>query len=186
MVLTMLTSFILGMGLPTSACYIIVAILIAPAMVKMGVQPMAAHLFAFYYGCLCNITPPVALASYAGASLAGSPPMETGWKAVRFGLCGFIVPYMFVFGPPLILVGSVPEIILAILTACVGTYLLAIGLMGFQFAKVSLLFQMLYIACALLMIKPGWTTDLVGLAGAIVLSLVNFSAGKNRKIAGAA
>ncbi|MDR1180033.1 MAG: TRAP transporter permease [Spirochaetales bacterium] len=178
MILTMLTSFILGMGLPTSACYIIVAILIAPAMVRMGVLPMAAHLFAFYYGCLCNITPPVALAAYAGASLAGASPMETGWKAVRFGLCGFIVPYMFVFGSPLILIGSIPEIILAAFTACIGTYLLAVGLMGFHFMKVSLLFRLLYIACALLMIKPGWTTDLIGLAGGIVLSFINFRASK--------
>jgi TRAP transporter 4TM/12TM fusion protein len=186
MILTMLTSFILGMGLPTSACYIIVAILIAPAMVKMGVQPMAAHLFAFYYGCLCNITPPVALAAYAGASLAGSSPMETGWKAVRFGLCGFIVPYMFVFGSPLILSGSVPEIILAAITACIGTYLLAVGLMGFQFTKVSWLFRLLYIACALFMIKPGWTTDVIGLAGGVVLSCINFSISKKPEMAGAA
>jgi TRAP transporter 4TM/12TM fusion protein len=186
MILTMLTSFILGMGLPTSACYIIVAILIAPAMVKIGVLPMAAHLFAFYYGCLCNITPPVALASYAGASLAGSSPMETGWKAVRFGLCGFIVPYMFVFGTPLILAGSISEIVLAVITACIGTYLLAVGLMGFQFTRVSLLFRLLYVACALLMIKPGLTTDVIGLAGGIVLSCINFSISKKPEMAGAA
>jgi TRAP transporter 4TM/12TM fusion protein len=186
MILTMLTSFILGMGLPTSACYIIVAILIAPAMVKMGVEPMAAHLFAFYYGCLCNITPPVALASYAGASLAGASPMETGWKAVRFGLCGFIVPYMFVFGPPLILIGTVPEIILAVTTACLGTYLLAVSLMGFQFTNVSLLFRLLYSVCALLMIKPGLTTDGIGFTGGLVLSLVNYTISKRERTISAA
>jgi TRAP transporter 4TM/12TM fusion protein len=182
MILTMITSIILGMGLPTSACYIIVAILIAPAMVEMGVIPMAAHLFAFYYACLCNITPPVALAAYAGASLAGSDPMITGWKAVRFGLCGFIVPFMFVFGPPLILIGSVPEIILAVLTACIGAYLLAVGLMGYQFTRTSLIFRLMYIACALLTIMPGWKTDLVGLALGGALSFYNFRISKKQKL----
>jgi TRAP-type uncharacterized transport system fused permease subunit len=181
MILTMLTSIILGMGLPTSACYIIVAILIAPAMVKMGVPPMAAHLFAFYYGCLSTITPPVALAAYAGAGLAGASPMETGWRAVRFGLCGFIVPFMFVYGPPLILIGSISEIIPAIITACIGTYFLAVSLMGYQFTNVPRALRIVYFVCALCMIMPGWVTDLLGLLGALVLSLINFGCTKKEK-----
>jgi TRAP transporter 4TM/12TM fusion protein len=186
MVLTMITSIVLGMGLPTSACYIIVAILIAPAMVKMGVQPMAAHLFAFYYGCLSTITPPVALASYAGAGLAGASPIATGWSAMRFGLCGFIVPFMFVYGPPLIFVGSALEIILAIVTACAGTYLLSISLMGYQFTAVPRALRIIYFACALCMIMPGWVTDLPGLLGALFLSFVNFHRVRREKLAGAA
>ncbi|MDR1315520.1 MAG: TRAP transporter permease [Spirochaetales bacterium] len=183
MILTMLTSIVLGMGLPTSACYIIVAILIAPAMVKMGVPPMAAHLFAFYYGCLSTITPPVALAAYAGAGLAGASPMETGWRAVRFGLCGFIVPFMFVYGPPLILIGSLFEIILAIITACIGTYFLAVGLMGYQFTNVPGLLRVVYFICALCMIMPGWTSDLPGFAGGLILSLINWNIAKRERIA---
>ncbi|MDR1625538.1 MAG: TRAP transporter permease [Spirochaetia bacterium] len=181
MILTMLTSIVLGMGLPTSACYIIVAILIAPAMVKMGVPPMAAHLFAFYYGCLSTITPPVALAAYAGAGLAGASPMETGWMAVRFGLCGFIVPFMFVYGPQLILIGSIPEISLAIITACIGTYFLAISLMGYQFTAVPVTLRIVYFVCALCMIMPGWVTDLPGLLGGLILSVINFGLAKKQK-----
>jgi TRAP transporter 4TM/12TM fusion protein len=183
MILTMITSIVLGMGLPTSSCYIIVAILIAPAMVKMGVEPMAAHLFAFYYGCLSTITPPVALASYAGAGLAGASPMETGWKAMRFGLCGFIVPFMFVYGPPLILVGDPVQIALAILSACIGTYFLAISLMGYQFTAIPMVFRIIYFACALCMIMPGWTSDLPGLLVGFVLSLINLSAARKARFA---
>ncbi len=91
MVLTMICSFILGMGMPTSACYIIVATMIAPAMIKMGWAPLAAHMFVFYYGCLSAITPPVAVAAYAGAAIAKCSPIKAGWQAVRFGLCGFII-----------------------------------------------------------------------------------------------
>lgn len=180
LILTMLASFIIGMGLPTSAAYIIVAILIAPAMIRLGVPPIAAHLFVFYFACLSAITPPVALASFAAASLADAPPMLTCWKAVRYGLCGFIVPFMFVYGTPLIFVGTVPEIILAFITACLGAYLLAISLIGFQFMKVSVVFQVLFAASALLLILPGWTTDIIGFAGGASLSLLNYRGSKGQ------
>ena len=104
---TAIVNIILGMGMPTTAVYIILAALAAPALIKMGVVPMAAHLFVFYFGCLSMITPPVALAAYAGASLAETPPMKTGFAAWRIGLVGFIVPFMFAYGPELILEGSV-------------------------------------------------------------------------------
>jgi TRAP transporter 4TM/12TM fusion protein len=184
MILTMITSIILGMGLPTSACYIIVAVLIAPAMIKLGVAPMAAHMFAFYYGCLSAITPPVALASYAGASLAGANQMTTGWKAVRFGLCGFIVPFMFVFGKELLLMGPVPGVVLACVTSIIGTYFLSVGLMGYQFTDVSWIFRVIYFICALLMILPGWATDLPGLVVGIVLSIINFGISRKQKTNG--
>ncbi|MFP3042839.1 TRAP transporter permease [Treponema primitia] len=181
MILTMITSIILGMGLPTSACYIIVAVLIAPAMIKLGVAPLAAHMFAFYYGCLSAITPPVALASYAGASLAGANQMTTGWKAVRFGLCGFIVPFMFVSGNELLLMGPLPGVILACATSIVGTYFLSVGLMGYQFTHVAWVFRVIYFICALLMILPGWATDLPGLAVGVVLSIINFGISRKQK-----
>ncbi len=113
--LTAVCNVILGMGMPTTAVYIILATLAAPALVKLGISPMAAHLFVFYFGCLSHITPPVALAAYAGASLAGAPPMKTGFAAWRIGLVGFIVPFMFVYGPALILEDSVLNIIIACL-----------------------------------------------------------------------
>lgn len=174
MILTMIASIIMGMGLPTSACYVIAATLIAPAMVQMGVIPMAAHLFCFYFGCLSAITPPVALASYAAAGVAGSPPMKTGWEAVRYGLCGFIVPYMFVYGPALMLEGGIVEIILAVSTSLFGCYILAVSLMGHQFMKVQTVFRPVYFIAAMALIIPGWQTDVVGLALAGGLTVFNY------------
>lgn len=182
MMLTMVASLILGMGLPTSACYIIIAILIAPAMIKMGVPPITAHLFAFYYGCLSSITPPVALAAYAGAALAKSDPWETGWIAVKLGLCGFIVPFMFVFGPALILLDTVPNIIFAFITASIGCYFLAVGLMGYQFTTVSRVFRPVYIIAALLMIHPEHLSDFIGLAIGVIMSVINYNYSKASKL----
>ena len=180
LLLTMVASIVLGMGLPTSAAYIITALLIAPAMVRMGIRPMSAHIFVFYFACLSAITPPVALASFAGASLSGASPMETCFKAVRFGLCGFIVPFMFVVGPPLVLVGTAPEIIIAIITACIGTYFLAVSLIGYHFTKVSMILRLPYAVCALILIYPGLATDIIGITGGIALSLINYWTSKKR------
>lgn len=169
MVLTMITSTILGMGLPTSACYIIVAVLIAPAMVKMGVMPIAAHLFAFYYATLSAITPPVALAAYAGASIAKAPPMKTGLVAFGLGLTGFIIPFMFVYGPQLLMIGNAPQIILSCVTALIGTYSLAVSITGMLLVRLPLPMRAITFAAALLLIKPGSMTDI---AGIIILGLV--------------
>ncbi|MGI6453298.1 MAG: TRAP transporter permease [Syntrophomonadaceae bacterium] len=173
MLLTMVTSIIMGMGLPTSACYIIVAVLIAPAMVKMGVAPMAAHLFAFYYACLSTITPPVALAAFAGAGIAGSEPMRTGVLATKLGACGFIIPFMFVYGQSLLWVGSGLEILQTIFTATLGAFALAVGLQGYLFSKLSVPLRVLALVAALTLIKPGLTTDLIGLGIIIIVALLN-------------
>ncbi len=169
MILTMITSTILGMGLPTSACYIIVAVLIAPAMVKMGVLPIAAHLFAFYYATLSAITPPVALAAYAGASIAKAPPMKTGLVAFGLGLTGFIIPFMFVYGPQLLMIGKAPQIILSCVTALIGTYSLAVSITGMLLVRLPLPVRVITFASALLLIKPGSKTDIVGI---VLLGLV--------------
>lgn len=173
MILTMLVSIIMGMGLPTSACYIIVATFIAPAMVKMGVTPMAAHLFAFYYACLSTITPPVALASYAAASVAKCNPMKVGIESVRLGSAGFIVPFMFVFGNGLLLEGSIVAVLQAIITAALGGYALSVGLTGYQFTAVSILMRTVYLATALLLIAQGSITDVVGLVLLVAASFIN-------------
>lgn len=178
LVLTMITSIIMGMGLPTSACYIITATLISPAMVKLGVAPMAAHLYAFYFACLSAITPPVALATYAAAGVAGSPPMPTGLVGVKYGLCGFIVPYMFIYGNELLLMGSPFNVIVAIITSCIGTYILAAGLIGHQFSKIAGVIRIVYVAAALLLIIPGFLTDIVGLGIATVLTAFNYTKAK--------
>ena len=181
MILTMLASMIMGMGLPTSACYIIVATFIAPAMVKMGIIPVAAHLFAFYYACLSTITPPVALASYAAAGVAKCSPMKVGWESVRLGLAGFIVPYMFVYGNGLLLIGGIGSVLQAVLTAIVGAYSLSVGLVGFQFTRMPWYMRIPYLAASLLLISQGTTTDIVGVAIVVVFSLLNFERRKNNR-----
>jgi TRAP-type uncharacterized transport system fused permease subunit len=161
-VLTMITSTILGMGLPTSACYIIVAVLIAPAMIKLGVIALAAHMFSFYYATLSAITPPVALAAYAASGIANSPPMITGLHACRFGITGFIVPFMFVYGPELLLIGSMGDILISCLAAIIGVYALAVAMMGWIFTKVPMWGRVASFVAAILLIKPGIFTDVLG------------------------
>lgn len=169
LVLTMVASLTLGMGLPTTACYIILAVLVAPAMVKMGVLPISAHMFVFYFGILSAVTPPVAVAAYAGAGLANAPPGKTGYAAWRLATAGFILPYMFVYGPELLMVGSWPDIILAVISSTIGVYLLAAAVQGYFFRKAMLWERAVLFASALLLIKPGILTDIMGLAGALLI-----------------
>jgi len=181
MVLTMIASAIMGMGLPTSACYIIVAVLIAPAMIKLGVVPMAAHLFAFYYATLSAITPPVALAAYAAAGIAKSPPMMTGIQASRFGITGFIVPFMFVYGPALLMEGSWIEIVTACVSATFGVYAVSVAMMGWIFTSVPIWARVLCFAAALLLIKTGIYTDIAGYLILLAVVAVNYLARKRER-----
>ncbi|MGB9866797.1 MAG: TRAP transporter permease [Bacillota bacterium] len=165
MFFTMVLCIILGMGLPTTACYIVAATVAAPALIKVGVPALPAHFFVFYYACLANITPPVALAAYAGAGLAGSNPFKTGWTAVRLGIAGFIVPFMFVYSPILLLqTANVPELIQAIITSVIGVISLGIGAEGFLKGHLSIGERLLFICGALGLMIPGTFTDLLGLA----------------------
>lgn len=160
--LAMVASIIMGMGLPTAACYIISSTLIAPAMIKMGVVPMAAHMFVFYFACISSITPPVAIASYAAAGIASESPMKTGWLAVKLGIVGFVVPYMFVYGNELLLMGHPLQIAWALLTALFGIYLMSVGVIGYRNAPIALPLRLLLFLSALLLIIPGWLTDFIG------------------------
>lgn len=178
LLLTMSAALIIGMGLPPSACYIITSILIAPAMVKMGVNMLAAHLFVFYFGCISVITPPVAVASFAAAAIAKAPPMKTSFYAVKFGICGFIVPFMFIYGRELLLIGKPLDIIIAFITAVIGVYFLAVGLIGFQFTKFIWPLRVFYVGAALLMIVPGVKTDFIGIGIVAVLSIFNYRSWK--------
>src|SRR4030042_3719569 len=136
--LTMIVAMILGMGITTSAVYIILATLVAPAMVSLGVNPIAAHLFCFYFGCISCITPPVAIAAYAAAGIAKSEPMKTGWTATRLGIAGYIVPFIFIYNNNLLMLGRPPEIILAIITSLIGVFFLAAGSEGYLLRNASL------------------------------------------------
>lgn len=111
LVLTMVVSLIMGMGVPTTAAYLVLASLVAPTMIQLGIPPLAAHMFIFYFGCISSITPPVALAAYAGAGLAGCDPNKTGYKAFRLAFCSFLMPYLFVYNPVLLMEGGVLDIL---------------------------------------------------------------------------
>jgi len=183
--LTMACSIVLGMGMPTSAAYLTLAILVAPALVDMGVLPMAAHLFVFYFGIISAITPPVALASYAGASLAGADFNKTGWVALRLGIVAFIIPYMVVYGPPLMMEGEVTRIIACAMTAIIGVTFLAVGLQRCFLLKLSIVESVLYVAAALCLIDTGAITDLVGFAiGFICIVYHLFNYRKNKTAGG--
>ncbi len=171
LVVAMVVALLLGMGLPTTAAYAIMASTLAPALVQAGIQPIAAHLFLFYFACLSALTPPVALASYAAASLARAPMWETGWQSVRFALAGFVVPYMFVFGPPLLMQGHWPEVVWATFTGCVGTLCLAAAVVGYLFRPATWPERTVLLAASLLLIKPSTVTDTAGF-GLLALAVV--------------
>jgi TRAP transporter 4TM/12TM fusion protein len=178
--LTMLITLILGMGLPTTASYAISASILAPALIKLNVPPMAAHMFVFYYACLSALTPPVCVAAYAAGAIAKAPVWNVGWVAAKFAIAGFIIPYMFVYGPVLLLMGgNVLEIILALLTALVGTLMLAGAVQGwfFKAGNLNTFYRVILLAGSLLLLKPGWMTDL---AGALILLIVLFLHRKKR------
>ena len=164
MVLTMVACMILGMGMPTSAAYIVAGTVAAPAMVKLGVDPIAAHMFVLYYAVLSAITPPVALAAYAGAGLSGADPSKVGWTAVRLGLAGFIVPFMFIFSGGLIFQSDSWLIILRnFATATVGIISLAGAIQGYMLTEANYLQRTILFISALLLIDGGIVTDVIGL-----------------------
>ena len=163
LVLTMLAGIVLGMGMPTTPAYIVMVSLLVPALIKLGAIPPAAHMFAFYFAILSAITPPVALAVYAAAGLAKANLWQAGWTAVRVGAAGFIVPFMFVFEPSLLMIGDWNVILHSFTTAAIGTICLAAGLFGYLFREARLWERAFLIAAAVLLIKPGLVTDVIGL-----------------------
>ncbi len=160
---TMVACLFLGMGVPTTAQYVIISSLVAPALIQMGVLAMSAHLFILYFGTRADITPPVALAAYAGAGVAGSNPWKTGLSAFQLGIAGFIIPFMFIYSPELILVGNPLRIILATATAAFGIVCLAAGVQKCLMIQATWYEAALLIVIALLLIKPGIPTDAAGI-----------------------
>ncbi len=158
-------SLILGMGMPTTAAYAIAASVVAPGLIRIGVEPLVAHLFIFYFAVLSAITPPVALASFAAASLAQADPWKTSMVALRFSLATFIVPFMFFYSPVLLMKGEPLDVLRAVVTACVGVWLLAAATEGWLGGRLGAALRVLLFASALAMIHPGAATDLIGLAG---------------------
>ncbi|MDR1875216.1 MAG: TRAP transporter permease [Synergistaceae bacterium] len=165
LILCMVVSIILGMGLPTSACYIIAASIAIPILREMKVPALQAHMFVFYYSCLSTVTPPVALASYVAAGLSGSSTNEVGWAAFRLALAGFIVPFFFIYSPAMLLEADSNLIIAwAFVSAFIGTALLAVAIEGYLYLQLPVLLRMVFFIAALTLIEPGLTTDCVGFA----------------------
>jgi TRAP-type uncharacterized transport system fused permease subunit len=159
----MIASLILGMGLPTTAAYIICAILAVPALTNLGVGVLSAHLFVFYFAIISAITPPVALAAYAASAIAVSKPMETAVTACRIGLAAFIIPYMFIFNPSLLMVGSVFSIIWVTLTASAGVFMLSCSTIGWLIARMTNWERVLLFIAAILMIEARLVTDVTAM-----------------------
>jgi len=168
LIFTMLIAIILGMGMPTTAAYAISASVLAPALIQLQVPAIAAHLFIFYFACLSALTPPVALAAFAAAAIANAKTWNVGWLGMKFALAGFLIPYMFVYGPAMVLVGSPTEITLTIVTGLLGTMALGAAVHGWLLKKAGWIERLILLIGALCLIKPGWVTDLIGL-GLLVL-----------------
>jgi TRAP transporter 4TM/12TM fusion protein len=164
MFLTMLTCIILGMGVPTTANYVIMATTCAPILIKMGLEPLAAHMFVFYFGIVADITPPVALAAYAGSAIAKSKPMKTAITATTLAIAAFIVPYCFGLNPALIFVNCTAfQAVQASITAFLGVFGVAAGLRGYVFSNLKVWQRLLIIAGGLTLVYPGTITDIIGI-----------------------
>jgi TRAP transporter 4TM/12TM fusion protein len=199
LVLTAIVSIILGMGMPTTAVYVLLAVLVAPGLSKLGILPIAAHLFIFYFGMLSMVTPPVCLASYAAASIGKTDPIRTGWEAMRLCAIAYVVPFLFVFSPALLLIGSWHAVAISIATAIVGAVLLGIGLVGYLFRPIGVLKRFLFLVAAAGLLIPvvetgtytslTWAINAGGLLLAVIMVAIEWLARSRRqesKIAAAA
>ena len=199
LVLTAIVSIILGMGMPTTAVYVLLAVLVAPGLSKLGILPIAAHLFIFYFGMLSMVTPPVCLASYAAASIGKTDPVRTGWEAMRLCAIAYVVPFLFVFSPALLLIGSWHAVAISIATAIVGAVLLGIGLVGYLFRPIGVLKRFLFLVAAAGLLIPvvetgtytslTWAINAGGLLLAVIMVAIEWLARSRRqesKIAAAA
>ncbi|HXF88981.1 MAG TPA: TRAP transporter fused permease subunit [Xanthobacteraceae bacterium] len=188
--LSAIVCIVLGMGMPTVGVYVLLATLVAPALVKVGVSPMAAHMFVMYFGMMSMITPPVALAAYAAASLAQTDAMKTGWAAVRFGWVAYVIPFLFVRAPSLLLEGTFGSVVLALLTAFAGVWMVSAAFAGYCTRPLNMPMRVGFGVAGLLMFIPadwmhyGIVTDFVGLVlGAILIGREVFATRLQRRTA---
>ena len=177
--LTMLCCIVLGMGVPTTANYCIMAATCAPILVRMGVPVLAAHFFVFYFGIVADLTPPVALAAYAGAAIAGANPMKTALQATKLAIGAFIVPYVFALNPAMLFIDtSVGEVILIIVTSLVGIFGVSSALEGYLLHHMKWYERIVSAIGGLLLIYPGIVTDAIGLSLVAVVLLIQLATRK--------
>ncbi|WHH58214.1 TRAP transporter permease [Petroclostridium sp. X23] len=180
--LTMLASIVLGMGLPTTASYLICAAVTAPALVQMGLSPLAAHMFVFYFACISAITPPVALAAFAGAGIAKAKPIDVAFTACKIGISAFIIPFMFAYGPSLLWGTSLNRILSSAISATIGVTMLSFGLQKRAFKiELNTIGSVIITASSLLLIKPGIMTDTIGVIACSLVIIVTLLREKVKK-----
>lgn len=167
LIFAMLLTLILGMGLPTVAAYAIAASTVAPIVISAGIAPLNAHLFVFYYACLSTITPPVALSSFAAAAIAGENAMKVGWTALKLAATAYILPFLFIFGPELLLQGTPLAIATALVSALIGVVFLAAGLQGWIIESLSAPLRVVSTAAGFSFMYSGWGSDVIGIALAL-------------------
>lgn len=182
--LSALVCIILGMGLPTLGVYVLLAALVAPALVQVGIEPIGAHLYVLYFGMMSMITPPIALAAFAAASIAKANSMATGWAAMKFGWSAYVIPVLFVLSPTLLLIGGTADIVLAVVTAVMGVWLVSSALAGYFSGALSTPMRAGFAIAGLVALIPAgafpgaYITDIVGVVGGI--ALMAFDIARNR------
>jgi TRAP transporter 4TM/12TM fusion protein len=189
--LTAAVSIVLGMGLPTVSVYVLLAALVAPALISSGVDPIAAHLFVMYFGMMSMITPPVAMAAFAAATIARSDPMATGWEAMKLGWSAYIVPFLFVFSPTLVMIGAPIDIAIALATATLGVWLISIGIVGYFVRKLTMWRRLAFTTAGLLSLIPAGGfegavyTDIAGVLAGAALVMLELRARRRARFAAA-
>ena len=174
--LTMVSSIILGMGVPTTANYLITSTIAASAIIGLGYEPLAAHMFVFYFGIIADVTPPVALAAMAGAAIAKSDPLKTGIKATKLSIGAFIIPYMFIFNPDILMINTtIDDVIPILITSLIGMFGVSAGLEGYVFRKCKAYERILFIIAGLLSIYPEFYSDIIGIAIIAILVIIQIA-----------
>jgi len=187
LILTAFVSILLGMGMPTSAIYLLLATMIAPSLIKLGVNPIAAHMFVLYFGLMSMITPPVAIAAFAAASLSGAKPMETGMTAVRLGWIAYVIPFVFVLSPSLLGQGDLLHIVLAAISAFAGVWISSCGLIGYLFGPLTGVMRLLFFVSGILLLLPaeaiphGFLINGAGLVLAVIVVMKDLAANKEKR-----
>ena len=183
LILVMLACIILGIELPITATYITAAAICGPALLSLGIDPIPAHLFIFFFSAVSGMTPPVCVTAYAAAGVAKADPLTVGFTAMRLGAIAYIVPYMFVYGPALLLRGSPGRIIFAIITAVVGIVCFCTGIYGWFLYKIGIIQRSLLIISGVMFIKVGMLTNIIGLALLTAVAFMVYRGYKNEAIA---
>ncbi len=180
--LTMICCIVLGMGVPTTANYCIMAATCAPILVRMGVPTIAAHFFVFYFGIVADITPPVALAAYAGSAIAKSNPMKTAFNATKLAIAVFIVPYVFCFSPAMLLIDTTPlKVVQIAITSLIGIFGISAALEGYLMTTIGLIFRVFLLVGGILLIDPSHLSDLIGLILIVITIVWQFIVSKHNK-----